>query len=50
MELLVLGGTAFLGPEIVASAQRRGWKVTLFNRGFNADHSNSSLAEHSVAA
>lgn len=33
MELLVLGGTAFLGPEIVASAQRRGWKVTLFNRG-----------------
>ena len=27
MELLVLGGTAFPGPEIVASAQRRGWKA-----------------------
>jgi 2'-hydroxyisoflavone reductase len=33
MELLVLGGTAFLGPEIVEAAQRRGWKLTLFNRG-----------------
>jgi 2'-hydroxyisoflavone reductase len=31
--LLVLGGTMFLGPEIVEAALARGWKVTLFNRG-----------------
>ncbi|MFM9180808.1 MAG: epimerase, partial [Phycisphaerales bacterium] len=33
MDLLLLGGTAFLGPEIVDAAKARGWKVTLFNRG-----------------
>ena len=33
MDLLILGGTAFLGPEIVDAATRRGWKPTLFNRG-----------------
>lgn len=33
MNLLILGGTAFLGPAIVEDALRRGWKVTLFNRG-----------------
>jgi hypothetical protein len=33
MDLLILGGTAFLGPEIVDAATRRGWKLTLFNRG-----------------
>ncbi len=31
--LLMLGGTGFLGPEIVEEALRRGFKVTLFNRG-----------------
>src|SRR5262249_9782344 len=31
--LLILGGTAFLGPEIVAAARTRGWTITLFNRG-----------------
>ncbi len=31
--LLVMGGTAFLGPEIVHAAQARGWTITLFNRG-----------------
>jgi len=31
--LLVLGGTMFLGPEVVEAALARGWKVTLFNRG-----------------
>ena len=33
MDLLILGGTAFLGPEIVDAAKARGWKLTLFNRG-----------------
>ncbi len=33
MNLLILGGTAFLGPAIVESAKARGWTVTLFNRG-----------------
>ncbi len=31
--LLVLGGTRFLGPEVVAAAKKSGWKITLFNRG-----------------
>ena len=33
MNLLILGGTSFLGPAIVESAKARGWTVTLFNRG-----------------
>jgi 2'-hydroxyisoflavone reductase len=33
MNLLILGGTSFLGPAIVENALARGWKVTLFNRG-----------------
>jgi 2'-hydroxyisoflavone reductase len=28
-----LGGTRFLGPHMVDEAKRRGWRVTLFNRG-----------------
>jgi len=31
--LLILGGTAFLGPEIVAAAREAGYTITLFNRG-----------------
>jgi 2'-hydroxyisoflavone reductase len=31
--LLILGGTKFLGPEIVEAAKTAGYKVTLFNRG-----------------
>src|SRR5687768_5892110 len=31
--ILILGGTAFLGPEVVEAARRRGHTVTLFNRG-----------------
>jgi 2'-hydroxyisoflavone reductase len=38
MELLVLGGTLFLGRHLVAAALARGHQVTLFNRGeTNAD-------------
>ncbi|MEU8914792.1 NAD-dependent epimerase/dehydratase family protein [Streptomyces nigrescens] len=33
MRILVLGGTWFLGKEVVAGALRRGWDVTTFNRG-----------------
>jgi 2'-hydroxyisoflavone reductase len=31
--ILILGGTAFLGPWVVRAAQARGHEVTLFNRG-----------------
>ena len=33
MKILILGGTAFLGPQIVEAAKARGHTVTLFNRG-----------------
>ncbi|MBI3843419.1 MAG: twin-arginine translocation signal domain-containing protein [Planctomycetes bacterium] len=32
-KLLILGGTAFLGPELVEAAKAHGWTITLFNRG-----------------
>ena len=38
LKLLVLGGTYFLGPQVVEAAVRNGHEVTLFNRGkTNAD-------------
>ena len=33
MNLLILGGTGFLGPHTVREALKRGHKMTLFNRG-----------------
>ena len=33
LDLLVLGGTGFIGPHMVREALRRGHSVTLFNRG-----------------
>jgi nucleoside-diphosphate-sugar epimerase len=33
VDLLVLGGTSFVGPAFVADARSRGWSVTVFNRG-----------------
>ena len=33
LRLLILGGTGFLGPQVVDAARRRGAGVTLFNRG-----------------
>jgi len=33
LKLLLLGGTVFLGPELVEAALARGHEVTLFNRG-----------------
>ncbi len=32
-KILILGGTNFLGPQLVEAAQARGHTVTLFNRG-----------------
>jgi 2'-hydroxyisoflavone reductase len=34
--LLILGGTGFIGPHLTLEAQRRGWRVTHFNRGKTA--------------
>ncbi|HUM01099.1 MAG TPA: epimerase, partial [Thermoanaerobaculia bacterium] len=31
--LLILGGTGFLGPQVVDAAKKSGWTLTLFNRG-----------------
>ena len=36
--LLILGGTSFLGPQIVAAAREGGWTITLFNRGKTNPH------------
>jgi len=33
MRLLILGGTGFLGRHLTECALKRGWDVTLFNRG-----------------
>ena len=38
MKILMLGGTAFLGPELVEEATSRGHTVTLFNRGKTNPH------------
>jgi len=38
LRLLVLGGTAFLGPAVVDCALARGHEVTLFNRGRTNTH------------
>ena len=37
LSILFLGGTGFIGPHMVRLAVERGHKVTLFNRGHNAD-------------
>ncbi len=39
LKILILGGTAFLGPAVVYAARRRGHTLTLFNRG----HTNPGL-------
>ncbi|RKZ15112.1 epimerase [bacterium] len=38
LKILVLGGTAFLGPAIVRHALMRGHELTLFNRGRTNSH------------
>jgi len=36
MNILILGGTGFLGPHLVDQALDRGWTITTFNRGKTA--------------
>jgi 2'-hydroxyisoflavone reductase len=36
MRILILGGTGFLGPQLVEQAMAKGWNITLFNRGKTA--------------
>src|SRR5210317_1763488 len=38
LKILILGGTAFLGPAIVNHALARGHEITLFNRGKTNTH------------
>src|SRR5262245_51051945 len=33
VKILILGGTIFLGRQMVEAAQKRGHEITLFNRG-----------------
>ncbi|MFJ6196977.1 NAD-dependent epimerase/dehydratase family protein [Micromonospora sp. NPDC092111] len=37
MRLLMLGGTGFVGSALVAEGVRRGWAVTMLNRGLHGD-------------
>lgn len=37
LNILILGGTGFIGPHMVREALRRGHQVTLFNRGKSGD-------------
>ncbi|GFH35851.1 NAD-dependent epimerase/dehydratase family protein [Streptomyces pacificus] len=37
MRILVMGGTWFLGREVVAESLRRGWRVTTFTRGLSGE-------------
>ncbi|MFI1097346.1 NAD-dependent epimerase/dehydratase family protein [Streptomyces sp. NPDC020917] len=46
MKLLVLGGSWFLGREVVEEAKRRGWDVTTFNRGRSAPDPDGVTAVH----
>ncbi|MCP3903786.1 MAG: NAD-dependent epimerase/dehydratase family protein [Planctomycetes bacterium] len=38
LDLLILGGTGFLGPHVVEAALARGHRMTLFNRGRTNTH------------
>ena len=38
MNILILGGTGFIGPHLVQYAMDRGHRITLFNRGRTNTH------------
>ncbi|MFJ6752225.1 NAD-dependent epimerase/dehydratase family protein [Streptomyces sp. NPDC091266] len=44
--MLVLGGTWFLGKEVVGGALARGWDVTTFNRGRSAPDTPGTVPIH----
>jgi nucleoside-diphosphate-sugar epimerase len=46
MRILVMGGTWFLGREVVASALQHGWEVTIFNRGRSGPDAAGAQAVH----
>lgn len=46
MKLLVMGGTWFLGREVVEEALRRGWEVTTFTRGVSGASPQGVTAVH----
>lgn len=48
MRLLILGGTGFLGGELVAQALEAGHQVTLLNRGASAPGRFPGVAHHPV--
>lgn len=49
MRLLVIGGTAFIGKEVVRLARSRGDEVVLFNRGVTAPDSSERQITGDVA-
>src|SRR5688572_26603367 len=38
LKILILGGTGFLGPQLVEAARAKGHTLTLFNRGKTRPH------------
>lgn len=38
LDVLILGGTGFIGPHVVSHAMARGHRITLFNRGRTNTH------------
>lgn len=53
MQILVLGGTWFLGRAVAEEALRRGWEVTVFNRGRSGtapEGASSVQGDRTVAA
>jgi 2'-hydroxyisoflavone reductase len=49
LDILILGGTGFLGPHMVAHALARGHRVTLFNRGRGSDSATDPRVETLIA-
>ncbi|MEO6874508.1 MAG: NAD-dependent epimerase/dehydratase family protein [Opitutaceae bacterium] len=43
MRLLIMGGTVFLGPALVAEARARGHELTLFNRGITSPRAEAGV-------
>jgi len=46
LKILILGGTGFLGPQLVASALNRGHSVTIFTRGITKPTTHIDVFKH----